>query len=69
MALTNYAPAVQPGAGSTLKNLRERNIMKSLEIVVVVIAYIVLAIVLIALSPLLIELIKVANHLSHFFGN
>jgi len=43
--------------------------MKSLEIVVVVIAYIVLAIVLIALSPLLIELIKVANHLSHFFGN
>ena len=43
--------------------------MKALETVIAIIAYLVLAIVLFALSPLLIKLIVVANHLNHFFGN
>ena len=43
--------------------------MKALETVVSIIAFIMLAIVLFALSPLLIKLIEVANHLNHFLGN
>ena len=43
--------------------------MKALETVISIIAFIMLAIVLFALSPLLIKLIEVANHLNHFLGN
>ena len=43
--------------------------MKTLDTVLAVIAWIILAIVLFALSPLLIRLIEMANHLNHYFGN
>ena len=39
--------------------------MKALETVISIIAFIMLF----ALSPLLIKLIEVANHLNHFLGN
>ncbi len=45
------------------------SIMKALETVISIISFILLAIVLFALSPLLIKLIEMANHLNHFFGN
>lgn len=43
--------------------------MKALETVISVLAFVLLAVVLFALSPLLIKLIEVANHLNHFLGN
>ena len=43
--------------------------MKALETVISIVAFILLAIVLFALSPLLIKLIEVTNHMNHFFGN
>ncbi len=43
--------------------------MKALETVISILSFILLAIVLFALSPLLIKLIEMANHLNHFFGN
>ena len=42
--------------------------MKTLDTVLAVIAWIILAIVLFALSPVLIKLIEVANHVNHFFN-
>ena len=42
--------------------------MKTLDAVLAVISWITLAIVLYALSPLLIKLIDMANHVNHFFG-
>ena len=60
--------AVPPGAGQHPlqsnhyhENLGNRHLA--------VIAWIILAIVLFALSPILIKLIEVANHLNHFFGS
>lgn len=42
--------------------------MKTLDTVLAVLAWIVLGVVLYALSPLLIKLIEVADHLNHLFG-
>jgi uncharacterized protein HemY len=42
--------------------------MRSLETVLAVISWLVLALVLYALSPLLIKLIEIADHLNHWFG-
>jgi hypothetical protein len=42
--------------------------MKTLETVLAVVSWIVLAIVLYALSPLLIKLMQMADHLNHLFG-
>ena len=43
--------------------------MKAIETVISIISFIILAIVLFALSPLLIKLIETANKLNHFLGN
>jgi hypothetical protein len=42
--------------------------MKTLETVMAVVSWIVLAIVLYALSPLLIKLIQMADNLNHLFS-
>ena len=42
--------------------------MKSIDAVLAIISWITLAVVLYALSPLLIKLIELANHLNQFFG-
>lgn len=42
--------------------------MKTVESILAVITWITLAVVLYALSPLLIKLIEMANHVNHFFG-
>ena len=47
----------------------ERINMKTLEAVLAALTWIVLAIVLYALSPLLIKLIQMADHLNHVFGH
>ena len=43
--------------------------MKAFETVLSILAFLLLAIVLFALSPLLIKLIEAANHLNHILGN
>ena len=59
--------AVPPGAA----HLHQGNTlyMKALETVISIIAFIMLAIVLFALSPLLIKLIEAANHLTAYPKN
>jgi len=42
--------------------------MKSLDTILAAISWVVLAIVLWALAPLLIKLIEMADHLNHFFS-
>lgn len=61
--------AVPPGAGFTFTHGNFTLPMKALETVISIVAFILLAIVLFALSPLLIKLIEVTNRLNHFFGN
>ena len=60
--------AVPPGAAHLYQS-KSILPMKALETVISIIAFLMLAIVLFALSPLLIKLIEMANHLNHFFGN
>ena len=53
----------------TLKPLRRRKEkMKSLDTILATISWIVLAIVLWALAPLLMKLISIADGLNHFFS-
>jgi len=49
-------------------NYERRPRIKTLESIVAILSWIVLAIVLYALSPLIIQLVKVADHLNHLFG-
>jgi hypothetical protein len=42
--------------------------MKTLETILAAVSWIVLAVILWALAPLLIKLIQMADHLNHLFG-
>ncbi len=66
--LSPFNPPLRSIRPGTIQ-LTKHSLMKAIETVISIIAFILLAIVLFALSPLLIKMIEVANHVNHFFGN